>query len=338
MDYKDYYQILGVNKKASEKEIKTAYRKLARKYHPDVNPGDKTAEQKFKEINEAHAVLTDADKRRKYDTLGPDWERRMGGYRPGPTTSTQTGAGAATDFSDFFETLFGGQRTATTQTGGFDFDIGSIFGRGKTNRRTEVAQQGTDVEQPVDVTLAEALRGVERNFTVQTTQTCGTCHGTGLQNDQLCPTCHGQGSIPKTKRLDVKIPPGVREGSRIRVTGEGNPGQAGGKGGNLYLVVRVLPDPDFRRDGDDLHTEVSVPLTTLVLGGEIDVRTLDGRITMRVPASSQNGRVLRLGGQGMPNLKTGTRGNLYVKLNASLPTTLDDRQRELFQQLAQAGV
>jgi DnaJ-class molecular chaperone len=337
MDYKDYYKILGVNKKASEKEIKTAYRKLARKYHPDVNPGDKTAETKFKEINEAHAVLTDPEKRRKYDTLGPDWEKRVGGYRPGGT-STQTGPGAPADFSDFFETLFGGQRGTTTQTGGFDFDLGSIFGRGKTTRRPEVAQQGTDVEQPVDVSLQEAFRGVERNFTIQTAQTCPTCHGTGLQDDQLCPTCHGQGSIPKTKRLDVKIPAGVREGSRVRVPGEGNPGQGGGKAGNLYLVVHVTPDPNFRREGDDLYSDVSVPITTLVLGGETDVRTMDGRITMRVPASSQNGRVMRLAGQGMPNLKTGTRGNLYVKLNASLPTTLDDKQRDLFQQLAQAGV
>jgi DnaJ-class molecular chaperone len=338
MDYKDYYKTLGVNKKATEKEIKTAYRKLARKYHPDVNPGDKGAETKFKEINEAHAVLTDPEKRRKYDTLGPDWEKRVAGYRPGGPTSTGPGGGTTADFSDFFETLFGGQRTSTGQTGAFDFDIGSIFGRGKTPRRAEVAQSGTDVEQPIDVSLQEAFRGVERNFTIQAMQECPTCHGTGLQNDQLCPTCHGQGSIPKTKRLDVKIPAGVREGSRVRVPGEGNPGQAGGKAGNLYLVVHVPNDPNFRREADDLHSEVSVPLTTLVLGGEADIRTIDGRITMRVPPASQNGRVMRLPGQGMPNLKTGTRGNLYVKLNASLPTTLDDKQRDLFQQLAQAGV
>jgi DnaJ-class molecular chaperone len=338
MDYKDYYKTLGINKKASEKEIKSAYRKLARKYHPDVNPGDKGAETKFKEINEAHAVLTDPEKRRKYDTLGPDWEKRVAGYRPGAGTTTQTGSATTADFSDFFETLFGGQRSPGGQTGGFDFDIGSIFGRGKTPPRAEAAQHGTDVEQPIEISLSEAFRGVERNFTVQTMQQCPTCHGTGLQKDQLCPTCHGQGAIPKTKRLDVKIPAGVREGSRVRVPGEGNPGNAGGKAGNLYLIVHIPIDPVFRRDSDDLHSEVSVPVTTLVLGGETDVRTVDGRITMRVPAASQNGRVLRLAGQGMPNLKTGARGNLYVKLNASLPTTLDEKQRELFQQLAQAGV
>ncbi|HEX6507096.1 MAG TPA: J domain-containing protein [Chloroflexota bacterium] len=339
MEYRDYYKILGVDKKASEKEIKSAYRKLARKYHPDVNPGDKTAEAKFKEINEAQAVLTDPEKRKKYDTLGPDWEKRVQqGYRPGTGGYTYTSGTA--DFSDFFETLFGGQRGTAGpagSSGGFDFDIGSIFGRGRNTRRTAVAQQGTDVEQSVDVSLEEAYRGAERSFTVQTAQVCPTCHGTGLQNDQLCPTCHGNGTIPRTKRLDVKIPAGVRDGSRVRVPGEGNPGENGGKPGNLYLVVHAMPDPRFRREGDDLHTEVSVPVTKLVLGGETEIPTLDGRVTMRIPASSQNGRVLRLAGQGMPNLKSKAKGNLYVKLNAALPTSLDEKQRELFQQLAQAG-
>ncbi len=338
MEYRDYYSILGVNKKASEKEIKSAYRKLARKYHPDVNPGDKTAETKFKEINEAHAVLTDPERRRKYDTLGPDWEKRMQSRpRPGSGTyTTQTGGAGTADFSDFFETLFGAQRGAPGGNGGFD--IGSIFGRSRAKNSSTTAQRGSDAEQAVDVTLQEAFHGVERNFTVQTAVPCPTCHGTGLQGDALCPTCHGQGTVARTKRLDVKIPAGVREGSRVRVAGEGNPGESGGKPGDLYLVVHVQSDPVFRRESDDLHAEVSVPLTTLVLGGEIAVPTLDGQVTMRVPASSPNGRVMRLAGQGMPSLKTKQRGNLYVKLNASLPTTLDEKQRELFQKLAQAGV
>jgi DnaJ-class molecular chaperone len=336
MEYRDYYSILGVNKKASEKEIKSAYRKLARKYHPDVNPGDKSAEAKFKEINEAHAVLTDPERRRKYDTLGPDWEKRMQSRaRPGATTYTTGGTAGTADFSDFFETLFGAQRNGTNNGG---FDIGSIFGRGKGARPTPSAQRGSDVEQAVDVTLQEAFHGVERNFSVQTAAVCPTCNGTGLQGDNLCPTCHGQGSIAKSKRLDVKIPAGVRDGSRVRVSGEGNPGAGGAPAGDLFLVVNVLPDPVFKREGDDLHTEVSVPLTTLVLGGETSVPTMTGRVTMRVPASTPNGRVMRLAGQGMPNLKTKAQGNLYAKLNASLPTSLDDKQRELFQQLAQAGV
>lgn len=346
MEYKDYYKILGVNKNASDKEIKSAYRKLARKYHPDVNPGNKDAEARFKEINEAQAVLTDPEKRKKYDTLGPDWEKRFQqgygtGTGPFTYTYTTTGPGGATtgDFSDFFETLFG-QRTATANSGGrggFDFDLGSLFGRGR-DRRQSSPQRGSDAEQPVDVTLSEAFDGVERGFTVQTSQTCATCGGTGLKDDAVCRTCHGTGSIPKTKRLDVKIPAGVKEGSRIRVAGEGNPGSAGGQPGDLYLVIHVLPDARFRREGTDLYTDVNVPVTKLALGGEVEIPTVKGHVTMRIPPGSQNGRTLRLAGQGMPELKGGKRGNLYVKLNAVLPTTLSDRQRDLFQQLAQSGV
>ncbi|MBV9278808.1 MAG: J domain-containing protein [Chloroflexi bacterium] len=341
MDYKDYYKILGVDRKASEKEIKSAYRKLARKYHPDVNPGDKAAEAKFKEINEAHAVLTDPEKRKKYDALGPDWEKRFGRYgQPGTGTYTYGtgGPGVSTgDFSDFFETLFG-QRGSGGSAGGFDFDLGSIFGRGRGKRTATVQERGTDVEQPVDVTLQEAFSGTQRTFTLETAQQCPTCKGTGLDKDNICPTCHGAGTVPRTKRLEVKIPAGVKEGSRIRVAGEGNPGAAGGPNGDLYLVVHMAPDSRFRREADDLYTDVNVPLTALVLGGEVEVPTLKGRVTMRVPAGSQNGRTLRLAGQGMPQLRGGRQGDLYVKLNAVLPTTLNDQQRSLFQQLAQAGV
>jgi DnaJ-class molecular chaperone len=340
MEYQDYYKTLGVSRTAPEKEIKSAYRKLARKYHPDVNPGDSAAEQKFKQINEAYEVLSDPEKRKKYDTLGPDWEKRFQtrGGRPYPYTYTTSGTGAsAGDFSDFFETLFG-QRGATNAGGGFDFDLGSIFGRGRSKKPAD-SPRGADLEQPVDVTLQEAFSGVERSFTIQSSQPCATCNGTGLQKDNtICPTCHGTGSIPKTKRLDVKIPAGVREGSRIRVAGEGNPGVAGGKAGDLFLIVHLLPDPRFRREGDDLYTDLSVPMTRLVLGGEAQVPTPNGQLTVRIPPHSQNGRTLRLQGQGMPNLKGGQRGDLYVKLNAILPTTLNERQRDLFEQLAKAGV
>jgi DnaJ-class molecular chaperone len=345
VEFKDYYKTLGVSKKASAKEIKSAYRKLARKYHPDVNPGDKDAEAKFKEINEAHAVLTDSEKRKKYDTLGPDWEKRFqGGFRPGDTHTYTTGPGMnAGDFSDFFETLFGqrgaaGSRNSSAGSGGFDFDLGSIFGRGRSRGQAANAQRGSDLEQPIDISLAEAFRGVERAFTLQVPQTCETCHGTGLKDNNICPICHGTGSITRNRRLDVKIPAGVKDGQQIRVAGEGSPGTAGGTKGDLYLKVRVLPDSRFRREGDDLYTEVAVPVTTLALGGEVEVPTLTSRVTVSVPAGSQNGRNLRLAGQGMPHLKGGGRGDLYVKLNAVLPTNLTDQQRELFQQLAQAGV
>jgi DnaJ-class molecular chaperone len=342
MEYKDYYKILGVEKGASEKEIKSAYRKLARKYHPDVNPGNADAEAKFKEINEAHAVLGDADKRKKYDALGPEWYRNLGAGRApagaGAGTSYRTTTASAADFSDFFETLFGQRSggTAGQQQSGFDFDLGSLFGRGR-GRGQQPAQKGGDAEQPIDVTLAEAFDGSERNFTLQLSEVCPTCHGAGVSKDALCPTCNGAGTVTKTERLNVKIPKGVREGSKIRITGKGSPGAGGGAPGDLFLVVHMVPDSRFRREGDDLWTDVNVPFTALVLGGEISVPTLAGAVTMRVPAGSQNGRTLRLAGQGMPALRKDTRGNLYVKLQAVLPTTLSERQRELFQELSQAG-
>lgn len=341
MEYKDYYKTLGVSRTSSDKDIKSAYRKLARKYHPDVNPGDKAAEAKFKEINEAQAVLTDPEKRQKYDTLGPDWEKRFQ-QRPGsgPFTYTHTPGGAGTgtaDFSDFFDSLFG-QRGGTTNSGGIDFDLGSIFSRNRGKKPAAPQLRGTDIDQTVDVSLTEAFEGIERAFTVQRAEPCPTCGGTGLHDDQICPTCHGAGAVPKVKRLEVKIPAGVKEGSRIRVTGEGTPGVGGAQAGDLYLTVRMTPDSRFRREDNDLYSEVPVPFTKLVLGGEVDVPTLNGRVTMRIPAASQNGRTLRLSGQGMPRLKGGARGDLYVKLTALLPTQLDERQRDLFQQLAQADV
>lgn len=339
MEYKDYYKTLGVSKTASEKEIKSAYRKLARKYHPDVNPGDAESERKFKEINEAQAVLTDPEKRKKYDTLGPDWEKRVQQqYRPGNGGYTYS-TGNAGDFSDFFETLFG-QRGAAgpAGTGGFDFDLGSIFNRGRGRQSQPSAQRGQDVEQPIDITLHDAFTGVERSFTVQIPQTCPTCHGSGLENGELCSTCGGTGTVTGTKRLNVKIPKGVREGSRVRVAGEGNPGAGGGARGDLLLLVHILPDQRFRREGDDLYADVETPLTKLVLGGETQVPTLSGAVTMRVPAGSANGRTLRLGGQGMPHLRGEGRGDLYVKLNALLPSQLTEEQKGLFQQLQQAGV
>ena len=333
MEYKDYYKILGVSKSASEKDIKSAYRKLARKYHPDVNPGDKSAEEKFKEINEAQAVLTDPEKRQKYDTVGPDWEKRFQQYRPGGAGRTQAGTTSAADFSDFFDTLFGQRGGQTTKPGGFDFDLGSIFGRGQ-QRRTEASQRGLDVEQAIDITLREAFAGVERAFTVQVPQTCPTCHGSGLVNDELCPSCHGATTVTRVRRIEVKIPAGVREGSRVRVAGEGNPGTPAG---DLYLVTHIIPDGTFRREGNDIYTEVNIPVSILALGGEVDVATLNGRVTMRVPAGSQNGRTMRLSGQGMPSLKGGDRGDFYVKLYARLPSSLSEEQRAIFEQLQKTG-
>lgn len=316
MEYKDYYKTLGVDNKANEKDIKSAYRKLARKYHPDVNPNNKDAERRFKEINEAYAVLSDADKRRKYDTLGPDWEQRFRS-QAGPQGYQRTyTARDVGEFSDFFETLFGGSRAGgETQGGNFEFDLGSLFGRGRRaapQQTAGVQQRGGDIEQPIDVTLSEAYNGGERAFTLQAPD-------------------------GRTERLDVKIPPGVREGSRIRLSGKGNPGIGGGQPGNLYLVVHMVDDVRFHRDGDDLHTEVRVPVTRLVLGGETRVPTLNASVTMKIPPGSQNGRTFKLTGQGMPRLRGEGHGDLYVKALASLPTSPNEQQRALFQELAATG-
>jgi curved DNA-binding protein len=320
MEYKDYYKTLGVPKSASEKDIKQAYRKLARKYHPDVNPNNKDAEKTFKDINEAYAVLSDAEKRRTYDTLGPDWQQR---FRPHPGTgnsSTRTyTTGNMGEFSDFFESLFGGRgSTSSGQRGGFEFDLGSLFGR---NRQSGPGQtgpagqiRGADVDQKIDITLREAFNGTTRNFTL-------TSPSPGLG---------------KVENIEVKIPAGVHEGSRVRVKGKGNPGSSG-EAGDLYLVVHVMPDPAFRLEDTNLHTDITVPMTKLVLGGEAQVPTLNGSVTMKIPSGSQNGRTFKLTGQGMPQIRGGTRGDLYVRVNASLPTSLNDQQRELFRELAATG-
>lgn len=302
---RDYYEVLGVPRSASEKEIKAAYRKLARKLHPDVNPGDASAESRFKEIGAAYAVLSDAKKRKNYDRWGHDWERveqaqaagaRPGGRPPGGrgrtwTTTTRAPGGVDGDFDgdDLFEQLFG-------------------KGRGRT--RT-IPRPGTDIEQAVDITLEEAYAGSQRTFQMQDLQT-GTVRG-----------------------VEVKIPAGAYDGLRIRVAGKGQPGSGGGAAGDLYIVVRTLPHATFEREGDDLRVKVPTPLYTAVLGGEVLVPTPKGsRLALKVPSGTNNGRRIRLAGQGMPRLKGAGQGDLYAEIVVQLPGDLSERERELFQQLA----
>jgi DnaJ-class molecular chaperone len=332
MDYKDYYKILGVAKDATAEEIKKTFRKLARKYHPDVNPGDKKAEEKFKEINEAYEVLSDPDKRKKYDTLGPNWQEQFGpqfnrrtyanpnAYR----ASTQDfDAGAASGFSDFFEVLFG-------RTGG---GMGNTTTRGtQENLRKRV---GDNIEQPVDINLQEAYTGAIRTFNIQSTEVCPICHGTGEVGSRTCTNCSGQGMITRTKRLQVKIPAGVDTGSKIRVAGEGQPGLGGGPRGDLFLVITVKADQQFERKGDDLTVDIDVDLVTAILGGEVPVPLLDGRkVVLTIPAETQNGRVFRLSGKGMPRLRGDGNGTLFARVKVLLPTKLTSEERELFEQLA----
>lgn len=333
MDYKDYYKTLGVARGASAEEIKKAFRKLARKYHPDVNPGDKRAEAKFKEINEAYEVLSDPDKRHKYDTLGPDWQNQFG-FQPGGTTrrtytynSSPGGRGTTFDFdtgsgfSDFFETLFG--RTAPS-------------GTGTQNVRNDLRRRaGDNIEQPVEVTLQEAYVGGARTFNIQSTEACAVCRGTGETLGKVCTTCGGQGMVARNKRIQVKIPAGVDNGSKIRVAGEGQPGMGGGPRGDLFLVISIKPDNVYERKGDDLYVDIDVGLVTAMLGGEVPVPLPDGRkLVLNIPAETQNGRLFRLAGKGMPHLRSEERGNLYARVKVVLPMHLSSEERQLFEKLA----
>lgn len=321
MEYKDYYKILGVSKNADKDEVKKAYRKLARQFHPDVNPGDSVAEDKFKEINEAYEVLSDPEKREKYDHFGTQWQQysRSGGrpedfdwtsWGAGPSGGTYTrtvtpeeleqilGGGFGADFggglggfSDFFEMLFGN----LSQRGGFG-------GRERSVR----VRRGRDSEQQVQISLEEAFRGT--NVSLQ-----------------------WEGG----RRIEAKIPPGVRTGSRVRLGGQGEPGASGGQAGDLFLKVRVRPHPTIKRDGDDLRVDLSVDLYMALLGGKVSVPTLDRTVELTIPSETANGKTFRLRGLGMPKLRSPEqRGNLYVTVQVKLPDDLSEKEKRLFQELS----
>jgi DnaJ-class molecular chaperone len=324
MEFKDYYATLGVAKTATEKEIKQAYRKLARKYHPDVNPGDKASESRFKAINEAYEVLGDAEKRKKYDELGANWRlyeqaqqaygrNGPGGAGQGPFTWTWTSAGGPAGFEGF---EFG--------DAGADFDEGSPFsdffrtffsggdqpGRRGRPARAAKKRQGNDIEQDVHLTLEEAYRGVTQRISIK------------------------QGGHART--VDVRIPAGIKDGSRVRVASEGEPGAGGAPAGDLYLRVRLLPHPQFERRGQDLYARVVVPVTTAVLGGQASLTTLAGRtLRLRIPEATQPGQVFRLRGHGMPALgKPDQVGDLFATIDVELPRKLTADQRRHYEALA----
>ena len=319
---KDYYQTLGVGRNASEKEMKQAYRRLARKYHPDLNPGDKSAEAKFKEITATYEVLSDPEKRKKYDQFGDQWEyaeqfAKSGGqervrwdFNRGGTTFEY---GDLSGFGDIFSSLFG------------DSGVGSRMRRG--------SQRGQDVESTIEVSLEEAYHGSMRVIQLQIEEPCTACGGTGRVGNRVCTICNGAGGKVIPKRLEVKIPAGVRDGSRIRIAREGGPGRAGGNKGDLYLVAKVLPHKLFERKGDDLYTEVSVPLATAILGGEVGLPTLNGNLSLKIPPETQNGRVFRMAGKGMPQLGNNKYGNMFAKVKVVLPTNLTEEEKKLFERL-----
>ena len=319
---KDYYSILGVNRGASEREIKQAYRRLARKYHPDVNPGDKSAEARFKQINEAYEVLSDKEKRQKYDQFGDQWQYAdqfaQAGYQQTP-------------FWDF-------NQAGGTQRFHFEEGLGSLFDdlfRSGTRSRRARPRRGQDVDYPVEVTLEEAYHGAKRTIALRNEDPCSNCQGTGRIQNMPCSVCRGSGVVSAVKRLEVRIPPGVKDGSRVRIAGKGKQGYTGGTSGDLYLVVSVKPHRRFERRGDDLYGEVAVPLTVAVLGGEVQVPTLKGKLALKIPPETQNGRAFRLAGQGMPHLGDSAHGDLLAKVRVVLPTKLSEEERKLFERLGQ---
>ena len=344
VQFKDYYDILGVERTADQKDVKKAFRKKARENHPDVNRDDPGAEARFKDINEAYEVLSDSEKRAMYDRYGTDWQRyRDAGFDA--TSGPQPGAGAGQTFTGGdFEQWFTGDSGGFTRTthsggsGGFSDFFNLLFGQ--DGARTRGFQQATrpvrgqDLEVAVNVTLEEAYHGTSRRLTVRAPKVCDLCDGTGVVRGAMCPRCDGTGEILEPRTLEVKIPAGVRTGSRVRVSGQGGPGQHGGASGDVYLLVSVASDPRFERDGDNLRATVEVPLYDAVLGGEVRVPTMTGSVMLTIPAETQSGRTFRLRGKGMPKLgRAGQRGDLLVKAEVRIPTGLREREKELFGEL-----
>jgi molecular chaperone DnaJ len=355
MSKRDYYDVLGVAKNASEEEIKKAYRKLAMKYHPDRNQGKegksaKESEDKFKEVKEAYEILTDANKRAAYDRFGhAGVDPSAGGAGGGP------GFGNFADaFGDIFSDIFGGA-------------MGGAGGRGGRS----AAFRGADLRYNMEITLEQAARGFSTDirvpswdacdtckgsgakpgtspkacgtcggsgavrmtqgfFSIQ--QTCPTCHGSGKVIAEPCVTCHGDGRIKKNKVLEVNIPAGIDEGQRIRLSGKGEPGRNGGPPGDLYVEIRIKPHDVFQRDGDDLHCEVPVSIAIAALGGDVDVNTLDGKVSLSIPEGTQSGKTFRLRGKGVKGVRSSYPGDLYCHISVETPVRLTEKQKKLLRE------
>jgi len=324
VSFQDYYEILGVSRNATDKEIKSAYRKLARKWHPDLHTDKdkKTAEEKFKQVNEAYEVLSDSEKRAKYDRLGANWKAGQD-FQPPPDMEgfhfyTDSGTCAGTEgFSDFFEAFFGG---------------GSPFSRSTRSRRYG-SVRGQDVESTLELTLEEAYHGGEKSLQMSVREPCPVCGGDGYAGNAFCGSCGGTGMKSNVKTLAVKIPPGVREGSRIRLKGQGGEGYGGGARGDLYLKVSIQPHPVFKLRGSDLETEVTISPDQAVTGDHVKVTTIDGPVNIKVPPRIHAGKKLRLRGKGMPDRKGG-RGDLYVLIKIDIPGHLTAEEEELYSKLA----
>ena len=357
MATRDFYNVLGVPRGASEQEIKRAYRKLARKHHPDVNPGSKSAEGKFKEISEAYEVLSDPEKRRRYDQLGQEafaagarGPQPGGGFRGFDFGGFDFGSAGSGDLGDLLSDLFGQRERAQAS------------GPGK----------GEDLQYSLDINFEDAVRGLSTEVNLQKHSRCGRCGGSGarpgspldtcpdcggsgrlrsralLRTSQACPRCGGNGKISReacqtcggrgvsfgTERIAVKIPPGVDTGSRVRLQGMGEPGKNGGPPGDLYIITRVRPHSVLERKGDNLYVEVPITITEAALGTRIEVPTVDGATTMRIPPETSSGQVFRLRGKGVPHLKGGGHGDQFVTVKIVAPRNLDARSQDLLREFA----
>jgi len=367
---KDYYETLGIAKTASADEIKRAYRKLAVKYHPDKNPGDKAAEEKFKEVSRAYEVLSDDKKRKQYDQFGPELFERTGGQGygappgggPGGFSSSNFNFSGFSDPRDIFSQVFG------SGGGGFSFDDllgGMRNGRGRRRSSGSSARKGEDLSYRVEIDLEDAVLGADKKIRIAKDEACPSCGGSGaepgsgrkscpscggsgyvvsgqgfLQMQEACQACHGTGSVilhpckrcggsgvvRVEKELQIHIPPGVDEGSKLRVSGQGGPGTGGGPAGNLYVIIALKPHAVFERNGQDLICELPVPLETALQGGIVDVPTISGRTRMKIAPGTQNGTMLRLRGKGVPALKGGARGDQIVRIFVELPSGLTAAQ------------
>jgi molecular chaperone DnaJ len=349
---RDYYQILGVARQATEAEIKKAYRELAKKHHPDRNPGNKVSEEAFKEASEAYAVLADPDQRRRYDQFGHQGVRGVGG--PG---------GFNPDIFSGFEDILGSV---------FGFSMGDLFGGGRRSRGG--ARRGADLRYDLSIEFMEAARGIEKEVQVPRLETCTDCRGSGSKSgaratcrtcggrgqvirsqgfftlsqtcpscggagqvvQDPCPTCHGEGRRRQERQIRLRIPAGVDSGSRLRVAGEGEGGLQGGRPGDLYVVIEVGDHPIFHREGANLLCEVPITIAQAVLGARVEVPTLEGKASLEVPAGTQSGTTFRLRGRGMPRPEGGPAGDLFATATVRVPARLNRKQRELFERLREA--
>jgi len=361
----DYYELLGVSRKASAKDIRAAFRKLARKYHPDLNPGDKAAEEKFKQLQEAYDVLSDTKKRQMYDQYGFYSENV-------PTGDYGQGAGGESNVNfDFGGFDFGGGSGAQGAGGSSFRDLFSQFfsGRGRGGDFDEEAEPGGALEYQLEIDFWDAVRGGVKKLQITRLDTCETCHGTGaIGTPQVCPVCNGSGTIQqaagkmkfnvpctrcggtgklrtpcktcggegrvrRTETIDVRIPAGVASGGRVRVPGKGNAGTMGAPPGDLYLLVEVKPHPFFERRGNDLYTKVPVTVSEATLGAKVEVPTIDGRSLVRIPPGTNSGRTLRLREKGVPSARNGARGDQYVEIQVVVPQPTDERVRNIMKEL-----